>query len=113
MARGLPAPQYFSGRDASLAAQAQTFDKVLITGLVFAFDIIQKLPARRDHLQQTTAAVVVFFVNLEVLGQCGNAVRKNGNLNFGRTSVAVFGAEFFHHFCFFFSSNRHRGLLRV
>lgn len=52
-----------------LAAQAEAFDQVLITGHIFAFYIVQQLAARCDHFQQTTATVVVFFMCLEVLCQ--------------------------------------------
>ena len=39
------------------------------------------------------------------------AAGQNGNLNFRRAGVAFLGRKFLHKACFFFSSNRHRGLL--
>jgi hypothetical protein len=98
-------------RIVGLAANAQTLDEVLVTCLVFAFGVIEKLTTQSNHFQKATATVVVFFVGLEVLSQCRDAGCKDCNLNFGRTCVAFFGREFFHQTCFFFNSNRHRGLL--
>ena len=42
-----------------------------------------------DHLGQTATAVVVVGVALEVLGKVVDAVGQNGDLNLGRTGVAL------------------------
>ena len=44
-----------------LAAQAQTFDQVLVTCFVFTTCVVQEFAAKCDHFQQTAATVVVFF----------------------------------------------------
>ncbi len=42
-----------------------------------------------DHLKETTAAVIVLVVALEVLGEVGYSVSKDSDLNLGRTCVAL------------------------
>ena len=73
-----------------LAAQAQTFDQVLIAGLILAFDIVEQFAAGRDHFQKATATVVVFLMSLEVFCQRRDARGQDGDLYFWRSCVAFF-----------------------
>ena len=66
-----------------LAAQAQTFDQVLVACFVFTTCVVQEFAAKCDHFQQTAATVVVFFVCLEVLCQSGDTRGQNCDLYFG------------------------------
>src|SRR6056297_4014315 len=79
-----------------LAADAEAFDEVFVTTFVLTPEVVQQLTALRDHFQKTTAAVVVFLVGLEVLGQRGDTRGEDGNLYFGRAGVAVLGCVFLH-----------------
>jgi hypothetical protein len=49
-----------------LAADAEALDEVFVATFIFASEVVQQLTALCDHFQKTTAAVVVFFMGLEV-----------------------------------------------
>ena len=55
---------------------------------VVTSDIVEEASAPTDKHQQTTTAVVVFLVGLEMFGEVVDAVRKERNLHLGRTGVA-------------------------
>ena len=63
------------------------------------------------QLEQSTSGMVVFFVRLKMLGQGVDPAGQNGDLHFWRSCVTFGGREFLDKARFFFSSNRHRGLL--
>ena len=48
---------------------------------ILTLQIIQKLTASRDHLEQSAAGIVVLFVHLEMLGQLNDPLRKQRDLN--------------------------------
>ena len=98
-------------RGATLAADAEALDQVLVAGLVLAFEVVEELPALGDHFQKATAAVVVLLVGLEVLGERRDARGQDRHLDFGRTGVAVLGRLVLHQLGLFFGRDRHRGLL--
>ena len=52
--------------------------------------------------------MVVLLVALEMLGEIGDALGEEGNLDFGRTGVAFLGAVFLEEFRLALSRNRHR-----
>src|SRR3546814_4647829 len=52
-----------------LPAQAELLDEGLVARGILAVQVIEQAAAAVDHLQQTTTAVVVVLVGLEVLGQ--------------------------------------------
>src|SRR5690348_13233827 len=74
-----------------LAAQAELFDQRLVTRVVDGLDIVEQATAGRNKLQQATTGMVILAVVLEVLGQVGNALRQDRDLDFRRTGVVRLG----------------------
>lgn len=58
----------------------------IILGVGFT-EIVKKAAAFANNLKETTARVVVFFVNLEVAGQLFDLRGEKGNLHTGRAGV--------------------------
>src|SRR3546814_7515341 len=61
----------------------------LVARGILAMQVIEQAAAAVDHLQQTTTAVVVVLVGLEVLGQVHDAGGEQGDLDFRRAGVVV------------------------
>jgi hypothetical protein len=78
----------------TLAAQAETADQRLITRFVNALDIVKKATTLRNQLQKAATRMIVILVALEVFGEVGDTLGKNGNLYFRRTGVAFLGGVF-------------------
>jgi len=57
--------------------------------MILAMQIIKQAAAAVDHLQQAAAAVVVFLVGLEVLGQVRDARAEKRDLDFRRAGILV------------------------
>ena len=70
--------------------------------------VVKKATTLRDHLEQAAARVVVLLVGLEVLGEVGDAFRKDRDLDLGRTGVALGAGVVGDDFVLAFSSDRHR-----
>jgi hypothetical protein len=96
-----------------LAAQAETADQALVARFVNTFEVVEQSAALGNHFQKTTTGMVVILVAFKVIGQVGNAFRKNGYLYFRRTGITFFGCILFDKSLFAFSSNRHRNVLFV
>ena len=77
------------------AAQAQLADQGGIAGFVLALEIVQQLAALCDHHQQTATRMVVFLVQLEMVGEFVDTLGQQCDLNRGRTGVALVLLEFF------------------
>ena len=71
----------------ALAAQTEVGDQLPILLDIFALQVAQQTTALPDLEQQATAAVMVFFMNLEVLGQLIDRVREDRDLDLGRTGI--------------------------
>ena len=86
-----------------LATQAETAHNLVITLYIFAFEVVQKTPALRDHLEQAAPRMVIFLVRLEMLRQLVNALAEQGNLHLWRTGIRVMRAVIGQYslFCFF------------
>src|SRR5690606_23531676 len=95
----------------TLAAQAETADQRLITRFVNALDIVEKATTLRNQLQEAATRMIVILVALEVFGEVGDTLGKNGNLYFRRTGVAFLGGVFLDKCLLALSSNRHRNTL--
>lgn len=54
---------------------------------ISTFEIIQKLTSARDHYEQASTGMMIFFVCFEMLGQLRNALREQRDLHLRRTSV--------------------------
>src|SRR5690606_25578198 len=103
-----PPPLKRRGRICALAAQTQLFDDRLVAGDIAVLQIVEQPAALTDHLQKALARVVVFLVGLEVLGQVGDALGEDRNLNFRRTSVALALRVVFNERGFALCGHRHR-----
>src|SRR3954465_9212685 len=91
-----------------LAADAVLLEQSPVAGLVLLLDVIEKRTAGRHQLQKTTTGMVVLGVGLEVFGEVGDALRKDGNLDLGRTGIAGLEGAVLDDFRFAFCGNRHR-----
>ena len=96
-----------------LLAQTEAFDQAAVTREVLALVVVQQLAALADHLEQTTAGVVILGVGLEMIGQAVDAGGQQCDLNFGRTSVALGALEVSNDLCLLFVSNSYISLLRL
>src|SRR5690625_133547 len=72
----------------------EALDQRAVARLVADLHIVQQLAALADHLEQTTARVIVLLVILEVLGQIIDALGQDRNLHFGRAGIALLGRIF-------------------
>ncbi len=72
-----------------LPTDAKLLDDGLVTIDITGLDIVEQPPALADDLQQTPATVMVLLVDFEVLGQVRDPLGQDGNLNLGRTGIAV------------------------
>ena len=70
-----------------LLAQAQFLDQCGVTRSVAVFQVLEQTLAGINHLQQSTATMVVFHVGFEVRGQLVDARGEQRNLNFWRPGV--------------------------
>ncbi len=50
---------------AELATQTQTLNQRRVTGNIFTFQVVEQFTTLRNHAQQTTTAVVIFFCALQ------------------------------------------------
>jgi hypothetical protein len=55
--------------DGKLTAQSQSTHDFVVTLDVRLLQVIEQAPALRDHLQQSPARMIVFLVDLEMLGE--------------------------------------------
>ena len=82
------------GHACALAAQAETLDQLLVAADVLALQVVEQAAALTDHDQETTTAVEVLLVGLEVFGQVADALRQDRDLDFRRTGIALAGLVF-------------------
>ena len=82
-------------RFCELLAQTQFSDQSTVTVDVLLLQIGQQVTAAADHLEQTTAAVVVVLIGLQVLGQVVDAGGEQRNLNLRGTGVTLMDGGFF------------------
>src|SRR6185312_10764543 len=81
------------------AAQAQARDQRLVPLGILGLDIVEQTAPFRHHLDHAPAGMIVLHVVLEMLGEIGDALGEDGDLDFRRTGVTlggrVFGDQFF------------------
>jgi hypothetical protein len=70
-----------------LFTDTQLLDELAVLHDVFAHQVLQETLACAHQHQQGAAARVVFAVNVQVLAQLLNAVRKQCNLSFGGAGI--------------------------
>src|SRR5215207_8594145 len=71
------------------AAQAETLDDRAVALDLGLLQVVQQPAALTHQQQQATTAVVVVLVLLEVLGEVGDAVAEQRDLDLGGTGVAL------------------------
>jgi hypothetical protein len=79
----------------SLSPQAKTGNQAAIPFDILISEVLEKPSALADHHQQTPPAVMVFLIDLQVLGEMADALGEQRNLNLGRTRVRVVQPMFF------------------
>ncbi len=79
----------------SLSPQPKTGDEAAIPLDILVPEVLEKSSALADHHQQSSPAVMVLFVDLQVLGEVGDALGEQCNLDLGRTRVRVVQPMFF------------------
>jgi len=84
----------------SLAAEAQLFDDLLVSGLILALEIVKQAAAGVYLADQPVTGAVVLFVGLQVLSQHLDLFGENGDLDFARTGVALVTLELLPNGCF-------------
>ena len=72
-----------------LLSQVELSDDRTVALDVVLLQVAQKVSSVADHLLQTSAAVEILGVSLEVLGQVSNSGSQDCDLNLGRTGVAL------------------------
>ena len=82
----------FSG---SLSPQPKVCDEAAIPLDILVPEVLEKPPALADHHQQASPAVMVFLIDLQMLGEMADALGEQRNLNLGRTRVRVVQPMFF------------------
>src|SRR6266571_3010604 len=90
------------------AANTQPLDQRLVARLVSTSEVIEELATLGHELEQSTPGVIVLDVGLEVLGEVGDALRKDSDLNLRRTGIAGLGRIGLDDFRFASGRNRHR-----
>ena len=75
-----------------LLTDAQLGDDSTVTVDILLCQVVQQVAALTDHHQQAAAGVVVVLVYTQVLGQLVDAGGEDGDLDFGRTGVALVGS---------------------
>ena len=65
----------------------------MVTLDVCAFQIIQHTSSLRDHLKQAAPRMVIFFVDLKVLGKFVDSLAQQGYLHLRGTSVSPVGTK--------------------
>src|SRR5665213_1343788 len=91
-----------------LATQAQPIDDLLVTRTVNLLEIVEKAAPLAHHLEQAPPGMIVLEVALEVLGQVGNPLGKDRDLDFRRTGVLDAVGVFLDQRLLAFGSYRHR-----
>lgn len=99
------------GRKSELSTQTKLLDQRTVTVDIGALEVIEQAAAGTDHHLHTTTGVVIMLVLLQVLGQIGDALGEQGNLDLRGTSVALVGRELVDDLGLFFSRQCHGILL--
>ena len=72
-----------------LLTKTQLRNDCTITFDIVLHQVAQQVTTAANHFQQTTAGMMVILVGLQMLGQVVDSSGQNGDLNLGRTGVAL------------------------
>jgi hypothetical protein len=95
------------GRACRLLADLKTLNEVQIPLWIYFFQIVQQPTPTTHHHQEPAPTGVVPFVGAQMLGQCVDARRQNGNLDFGRAGIDRRATILPNQFCLPLSGNSH------
>ena len=79
--RGAAAP--VEGRPCRLAAQSESLDDASVASDLGLLEIVEQPASLADEEEETTTTVVVVLVLLEVLGEVGDPLGEQRDLNLG------------------------------
>jgi hypothetical protein len=94
-------------RRMELAADAQTRNQSLIAFRTPAAQVIQQPSPPRDHLQQTSARMMIFRMRREVLLKLQNSPAQDSHLYFWRPGIRLMDPELRDNFSLCFASQCH------
>jgi hypothetical protein len=77
-----------------LVPEAQFLDDLPVSVDIRTLQVVQETATTSDHLEEPTTAVVVLFVESEVVRQIVDLLGEQGDLNAGRASVGLVGPIF-------------------
>src|SRR6185369_8067169 len=89
-------------------ADAQPVDELLVPVLVGRLDVIEQPAPLAHELEQPAPRMVILGMRLEVIGEIGDALGQDCDLNFWRTGIAGFGRILLDKLLLALSANRHR-----
>ncbi len=69
------------------ASEPESGDNAAIPLDVLRSQIVEKTPTASNHNEQTSPAVMILFVGLQVLGEMVDPLGEQRNLDLGRTRV--------------------------
>jgi hypothetical protein len=72
-----------------LSTKTKTLDQRAVTVDVDLLQVIEKTTTITDHQKQTTTGVVIVLVGLEMLGQIGDTLAQQRDLNLGRSRITL------------------------
>ena len=94
-----------------LLSDAELGDAGSVALNVLLGQVVQKVAALTDHLQQAEAAVIVLVMDLQVLGELIDALGENGDLDLGRARVRLVGAVCLDYGSLFFLRDHGKNIL--
>src|SRR5689334_4906249 len=89
------------------AADAETADQAAVALDVGPLQVLEETATATDQGQKTATRVVVVLVELQVLGQVGDALGEHRDLDLGRTGVALDRGVLRHDVLLLLSAERH------
>ena len=78
-----------------LLSQTELLNDSSVSFDVNLLEVVEEVSSGTDHLEETTAAVIVLVVALEVLGEVSYSLGKDSDLNLGRTCVTLVSCVLF------------------
>jgi hypothetical protein len=91
----------------TLAPQTKGFDDGTVALNIVAFNIIEQPSTLTHQHQKSPPGVVIFLVNLQMLGQVRDSMGQKTDLNLRRTGIAIVLLVFFDELFFGFCVVRH------
>src|SRR5262245_29689053 len=89
-------------------ADAEAIDELLIAILVSGLDVIEQPAPLAHHFEQAAPRMIVLVMSLKVLGEIGDPLRQDSDLDFGGTGISRLGGVFLNKLLLALSADRHR-----